>query len=64
MRTSARVLVIDRDYDELASAQVAYDRGDPDDPTYAVFSPRALDHLVRELHEGVRTAEPVDVTAR
>jgi 8-oxo-dGTP diphosphatase len=37
------------DYDDLMRAQRAYDDGDVDDPSFAVFSPRRLGHHVTDL---------------
>lgn len=50
-------------YDELGTAQSAYDAGEPGDPANAVFSPRGLFHLVCQLREGGRPVDPIDVTA-
>jgi 8-oxo-dGTP diphosphatase len=38
-------------YDDLLSAQAAFDADRRDDPAYTVFSPRRLGHLVRDLVE-------------
>jgi 8-oxo-dGTP pyrophosphatase MutT (NUDIX family) len=46
---------------ELSAAQAAYDADRVDDPAYAVFSPRALGHLVTELLEHGRPAAPLEL---
>jgi 8-oxo-dGTP diphosphatase len=45
-------------YDDLMRAQHAYDAGAVDDGSFAVFSPRLLGHLLTELVEDGRPAEP------
>jgi 8-oxo-dGTP diphosphatase len=52
-------------YDELLRAQDVYDRataaGDLTAPDLVVFSPRRLGHLVRDLVEHGRPAQPIHV---
>jgi 8-oxo-dGTP diphosphatase len=52
------------DYDDLMAAQLAYDRGDPDDPHFTVFSPRRLGHHITDLIDRGRPAEPIVVGPR
>jgi 8-oxo-dGTP diphosphatase len=53
------------DYDELLAAQAAYDSaaaaGDLHRAGLLVFSPRGLGHLVRDLVERGRPAEPISI---
>jgi 8-oxo-dGTP pyrophosphatase MutT (NUDIX family) len=51
-------------YDELMRAQRAYDDGDVDDPSFAVFSPRALGHHITDLLMDGPPAKPVVVGPR
>jgi 8-oxo-dGTP pyrophosphatase MutT (NUDIX family) len=51
-------------YDELMQAQRAYDDGDVDDPSFAIFSPRALGHHVTDLLMDGPPARPVVVGPR
>jgi len=44
-------------YDDLMSAQRAFDAEARDDPAYAVFSPRRLGHLVSDLLAQGRPAQ-------
>jgi 8-oxo-dGTP pyrophosphatase MutT (NUDIX family) len=48
-------------FDELMAAQAAYDKGDADDPGYAVLSPRRLGHLVLDLLTAGRPEEPLEL---
>jgi 8-oxo-dGTP diphosphatase len=48
-------------YDEMLSAQRAYDEGDVNNAAYAVFSPRRLGHLVHDLLTRGRPTEPLEL---
>jgi 8-oxo-dGTP diphosphatase len=48
-------------YDEMLTAQRAYDEGDRDNASYAVFSPRRLGHLVHDLLTSGRPTEPLEL---
>jgi 8-oxo-dGTP pyrophosphatase MutT (NUDIX family) len=51
-------------YDEVRAAQAAYDRGDTDDPSYAVLSPRRLGHLLDDLLAHGRPDDPLHIDPR
>jgi len=48
-------------YDDLLTAQRAFDEDRQDDSSYTVFSPRRLGHLVRDLFDHGRPSSVVDL---
>jgi 8-oxo-dGTP pyrophosphatase MutT (NUDIX family) len=46
-------------FDEVQAAQAIYDRGDPSDPRYVVFSPRRLGPLLSDLFTAGRPRESI-----
>ena len=48
-------------YHEIQAAQLLHDNGSPGDDGYVVFSPTRLGHLLADLLDSGRPAEPIDV---